>query len=543
MTLRRRLILSVAALVVLLGLTIGAVSALTLNGILVSRLDAQLPGGGATGAPPGGYSLQLRNNDPANFLERQPVGTVGLIVDSTGVEASGAVVSSGSSSSGAFGGGTVITLSAAQIAQLQAVPTSATPKTVDLGGGLGQYRVVSLVTTAGQTVVLGLSLAEVQATVAQQALIIVVITVAALIVAIVLGQLIIRLALRPLQRVAETAAHVAELPLDRGEVALAVRVPDEDTNPKTEVGRVGSALNRMLEHVAFALTSRQQSEDKVRQFVADASHELRTPLASIRGYAELTRRGRYDLPDDVTHSLARIESEATRMTSLVEDLLLLARLDSRPDVAHDRVDLTLTVVDAVSDAHVAGRDHDWILDLPEEPVEIEGDGPRLYQVTANLLANARVHTPPGTHVTAGLSREIVGGTDYAVISVADDGPGIDPALLPTLFERFVRGDVSRSRHAGSTGLGLAIVYAVAEAHGGTVTVESAPGRTVFRVLLPVVFAGPSDGGASDGRPSPSAGAGASASAGAAGSAAPVSSPAPATSPEPAPSPTDSSAAV
>ncbi|MCU1481373.1 MAG: sensor histidine kinase [Subtercola sp.] len=498
MTLRRRLILSVAALVVLLGLTIGAVSALTLNGILTSRLDAQLPGAGTAGTPPGGYSLQLRNNDPANFLERQPVGTVGMIVDSGVVETSGVVVSAGSSSSDSFGGGTVVALTPAQITQLETVGTSGKPTTVDLGPGLGQFRVVSLSTNTGQTVFLGSSLAEVQATVAQQALIIIVVTVLALLLAIVLSQLIIRLALRPLQRVADTAAHVAELPLDRGEVALAVRVPESDTNPKTEVGRVGSALNRMLEHVASALTSRQQSEDKVRQFVADASHELRTPLASIRGYAELTRRGRYDLPEDVTHSLGRIESEATRMTSLVEDLLLLARLDSRPDVAHDAVDLTLTLVDAVSDAHVAGRDHDWILDLPEEPVEIEGDGPRLYQVTANLLANARVHTPPGTHVTAGLSREIVDGTDVAVISVSDDGPGIDPALLPTLFERFVRGDVSRSRHAGSTGLGLAIVYAVAEAHGGTVTVSSVPGRTVFRVVLPVRHTPPAAPGAAAG---------------------------------------------
>ncbi|WP_253259614.1 sensor histidine kinase [Subtercola boreus] len=489
MTLRRRLILSVAALIAMLGLAIGLVSTLTLNGVLVSRLDAQLPGGGgssgASAPPSGGYTLQLRNNDPSTFLERQPVGTVGLISSAGIVVTSGAVVSTGSDTTGGFDNTSIATLSAVQIAQLVAVPTSANPVTVDLGGSLGQYRVVSLVTTNGASVVLGVSLASVQATIAQQALITVIITVVGLLLAVAIGGLIIRFALRPLQRVAETAAHVAELPLDRGEVALAVRVPERDTNPKTEVGRVGSALNRMLEHVASALTSRQQSEDKVRQFVADASHELRTPLASIRGYAELTRRGSHELPDDVTHSLGRIESEAKRMTSLVEDLLLLARLDSRPDIARETVDLTLTLVDAVSDAHVTGRDHDWVLDLPEEPVEIVGDAPRIYQITANLLANARVHTPPGTHVTAGLESITVGGRAFAVISVTDDGPGIDPALMPTLFERFVRGDVSRSRHAGSTGLGLAIVHAVAEAHGGSVTVESAPGRTAFRILLPV----------------------------------------------------------
>ncbi|MEA9986883.1 MULTISPECIES: sensor histidine kinase [Subtercola] len=491
MTLRRRLILSVAVLIALLGLTIGLVSTLALNGVLVSRLDAQLPGsraqsGSTSVPPPGTYSLQLRGGDATTFLDRQPTGTVGAIISGGQLIYSGAVVANTDTSSLT---NEIAALSASQAGQLQALPTGKAPVTVDLGGSLGQYRVVSLVTTSGDTAVIGLSLASVQNTVGQQIIVTLIVTVLGLIVAVFIGGLIIRYSLRPLQRVADTAEHVAELPLDRGEVALAVRVPESDTNPNTEVGRVGSALNRMLEHVASALTSRQQSEDKVRQFVADASHELRTPLASIRGYAELTRRQDHQLPDDVTHSLTRIESEAKRMTSLVEDLLLLARLDSRPDVAHDTVDLTLTLVDAVSDAHAAGRDHDWILDLPEEPIEIEGDGPRLYQITTNLLANARLHTPPGTHVTAGLAEEVVDGVTYAVISVTDDGPGIDAEILPTLFERFVRGDVSRSRHAGSTGLGLAIVYAVAEAHGGTVTVESVPGNTVFRVLLPVVWRG------------------------------------------------------
>ena len=182
-----------------------------------------------------------------------------------------------------------------------------------------------------------------------------------------------------------------------------MRVPEEDTDPHTEVGTVGAALNRMLGHVGSALTARQASEKKVRQFVADASHELRTPLASIRGYAELTRRSPHDLPDDVTHSIGRIESEATRMTSLVEDLLLLARLDEGRELERDPVDLSILLVDAISDAHAAGPDHRWTLDLPDEPVEVTGDEPRLHQVIMNLLANARVHTPDGTHVTARLA--------------------------------------------------------------------------------------------------------------------------------------------
>ena len=170
------------------------------------------------------------------------------------------------------------------------------------------------------------------------------------------------------------------MPLDRGDVALSVRVPDADTDPHTEVGKVGAALNRMLGHVASALTARQASELKVRQFVADASHELRTPLASIRGYAELTRRSPHELPGDVTRSLGRIESEATRMTSLVEDLLLLARLDEGRELDRDPVDLSMLLVNAVSDAHAAGPDHKWSILLPEEPVEVLGDRARLHQV-------------------------------------------------------------------------------------------------------------------------------------------------------------------
>jgi two-component system, OmpR family, sensor kinase len=274
---------------------------------------------------------------------------------------------------------------------------------------------------------------------------------------------------------------VAELPLDRGEVALAVRVPQRDADPSTEVGKVGAAINRMIEHVASALTARQVSENKVRQFVADASHELRTPLASIRGYAELTRRGGYRLPDDVVHSLGRVESEAVRMTSLVEDLLLLARLDDGRALQQAPVDLGPLLVNAVSDAHAAGADHDWRLDVPETPIVVTGDATRLHQAFANLLANARIHTPAGTRVTVSLTS----GDGVACVTVADDGPGVPESIRSVLFERFARGDSSRSRAAGSTGLGLAIVRAVVTSHRGTVSVASVPGDTVFRVELPL----------------------------------------------------------
>jgi two-component system OmpR family sensor kinase len=301
--------------------------------------------------------------------------------------------------------------------------------------------------------------------------------------------LFVSYALRPLRRVAATATEVASMPLDRGEVDLSVRVPDADTDRRTEVGQVGAAFNTMLGHVDNALKARQASESKVRQFVADASHELRTPLASIRGYAELTRRGNYDLPPDVRHSLGRVESEAVRMTSLVEDLLLLARLDAGRDIETAPVDLSTLLVDCVSDAYVAGPDHEWELDLPDDPVVVEMDAHRIHQVIANLLANARIHTPAGTSVKVGLG---VTAADTAVVTVADNGPGIPRQQQRDLFERFTRGDSSRQRGTGSTGLGLSIVRAVVDAHGGNVTVKSRKGSTVFRVELPVHAATPTE---------------------------------------------------
>jgi two-component system OmpR family sensor kinase len=217
----------------------------------------------------------------------------------------------------------------------------------------------------------------------------------------------------------------------------------------------------------------------VRKFVADASHELRTPLAAIRGYAELTRRSRDRVPPEVAHALDRVESETVRMTGLVEDMLLLTRLDAGRPIERAPVDLSATVVNAVSDAHAAWPGHRWRLDLPAEPVTVTGDPGRLHQVVANLLANARMHTPAGTEVTVSLA-----AGDEVVLRVADNGPGIPPELQPEVFERFTRGDSARSRANGSTGLGLAIVAAVVEAHHGTVEVDSAPGHTAFTIRLP-----------------------------------------------------------
>ncbi len=367
-----------------------------------------------------------------------------------------------------------------QIATLADADADRDPTTVDLGDSLGQYRVVAFTTPSDELVVTGLPLDSVHSAVGRLVLVEVVASLVALLAAAIAAAVVIRRTLRPLDRVATTATRVSELELSTGEVQLVERVPPEDTDTRTEVGQVGTALNRLLDHVEGSLTARQASETQVRQFVADASHELRTPLASIRGYAELVRRQHTDVQPEVGHALSRVEAEAVRMSVLVEDLLLLARLDAGRDLATEEVDLATLVVDTVSDAHVAGPGHRWRVDLPDTTVLVTGDAATLHQVLANLLANARTHTPEGTTATVRLRAD----GDRAVLQVVDDGPGIPPPLLAHVFERFARGDSSRSRQAGSTGLGLAIVHAVVTAHEGTVAVASEPGRTVFTVRLP-----------------------------------------------------------
>ncbi len=477
-SLRRRLVLAVVGLLAIVAIVIGSISVLALQGFLMNRLDGQLNaanGRSQTGFGPPGSELDGAQSD--TFTREQLVRTFDRQAPDTVI---GLV--SGASVAGVRKdqAGTPQNLSAAQSRPLATVPSSGMATTIDLGNGLGSYRAVALQYANGVRVVTALPLGELQTTLLQLGLIIAIVTAAGLVLAAFLALWIVRVALRPLERVVSTATRVAELPLDRGEVALGVRVPDDDSDPRTEVGQVGAAINRMLGHVASALTARQASENKVRQFVADASHELRTPLAAIRGYAELTRRGDHELPEDVVHALGRVESEAKRMTSLVEDLLLLARLDEGRDLESDPLDLTRLLIDAVSDAHAASPEHEFSLDLPEEPVVIEGDDARLRQVFANLLANARVHTPAGTDV---VTRVVIDGST-AVVTVTDDGPGIPHEIQGVLFERFARGDTSRSRIAGSTGLGLAIVAAVVEGHGGTVEVRSEPGDTSVRVVLP-----------------------------------------------------------
>lgn len=488
-TLRRRLLLGVIALFIVITTIIGLVSVAVLHGSLVERLDAQLHSaadrgriGIGSGLPSGQTPLPGGSGDAGLALQvpGQPVGTVGAVFIGNAVESAGRISEDGG----------VVGVTMPQRQALLTVPTDGEPHSVDLPD-IGNYRAIVSEQAPGLSFIVALPLNTVEGTSAQLGLIIAIVALFGIGIAVAAGTRLIDASLAPLERVTHLATRVSELKLDRGEVALAERIPVADTDERTEVGQLGAAFNRMLGHVASALTAREASERKVRHFVADASHELRTPLASIRGYAELTRRSRETLPPDAAHALRRIEAESLRMTALVEDLLLLARLDEGRALESQPVDLTALSVDALGDAQVTGPDHEWSASLDEEPIIVPGDDSRLQMVVVNLLANARVHTPPGTNVELGLHRD---GTD-AVLTVSDDGPGVDPEILESLFERFVRGDTSRFRegqdgastHAAvpSTGLGLATVRAVVEAHGGTVTVESAPGKTVFTVRLPL----------------------------------------------------------
>jgi two-component system OmpR family sensor kinase len=296
--------------------------------------------------------------------------------------------------------------------------------------------------------------------------------------AVVLGGLalvsawVVRLGLRPLGEIGETAEAIAAGDLSR-------RV--ERAEPDTEVGRLGMALNAMLGQIEDAFSRRAASEERLRRFVADASHELRTPLTSIRGYAELFRQGASERPEDLANAMRRIEEEATRMGVLVEDLLLLARLDQGRPLEQVPVDLLRLAADAVADARAVSPERTITL-TGDDPVVVTGDEARLRQVAANLLANAAVHTPPGTPVHVRVMAE----DGRARLDVRDEGPGLPPGVGDQVFERFFRADAARSRATGGSGLGLSIVAAVAEAHGGRARLESAPGPGAwFVVELPL----------------------------------------------------------
>jgi two-component system OmpR family sensor kinase len=348
------------------------------------------------------------------------------------------------------------------------------PVTVGSSGGSGlRYRVLAEPThdNPGTTTIVAIPLREADATLARLLRVEGLVIGGVLVLLAALAWWVVRLGLRPLDRMGETADAIAGGDLSR-------RVTP--ATPRTEVGRLGLALNGMLGQIEQAFAERQASENKLRQFLADASHELRTPLASIRGYAELFRIGAARKPAETEKAMGRIEDESARMGALVENLLTLARLDQVPEIARRPVNLSDLAGDAADDARAMAPDRDIEL-RADSPVTVMGDGSQLRQVIGNLVRNALMHTPAGTAIELTVTSA---GSD-ATLEVRDHGPGLPTDNTDELFERFWRADPGRERGRGGAGLGLSIVAAIVDAHGGRVSAANAPGGgATFTISLP-----------------------------------------------------------
>ncbi|KRC57756.1 ATPase [Nocardioides sp. Root79] len=467
-SLASRLVVTAVALVAVVSLLVGTVTTIGMRAWLTDRLDGDVADSlHRITRPRDADDLPVVPPPNGSGNGRPFFGEVGSItLVYTDDQALGEVIKDSAT------GTAPVSLSADVVAELKEHATS-TPTTVDLPG-LGSYRIVAGETRLGLHAVAGLPTEDVDDATASLVRWEIALALLGIAAAALAGTAVVRRQLRPLTEVAATAHAVAELPLASGDIGVTERVPERLTDPRTEAGQVGLALNQLLAHVESSLSARHRSEQQVRQFVADASHELRTPLTTIAGYTELARR--QGDAGTAAVALAKVQEEAGRMTALVEDLLLLARLDAGRPLADESVDLTRLLLEAVDDARVVSPEHRWRIVLPDdgEPIEVRGDGNRLHQVVTNLLGNARKYTPPGTVVTVTARPD---GFD-----VHDDGPGFPADLVGTAFERFTRGDSSRHRSDG-VGLGLALVQAIVAAHGGSVSLTSVPGDTVVRVRL------------------------------------------------------------
>jgi two-component system OmpR family sensor kinase len=480
-----KLIAAVLALVTVALLLIGLASAAALHGYLVGRLDDQLeqvadrfshdegrfgppgPGGGGPGHAPSPYLVQRR-------------GANGRVTDNIPADS--------------LDEGEHPPRLPSDAAWLQAHAGRAA--TVPATAGGGRWRVVVQPTGDGDSVVVAASLDGIDSTLASLRRVDLLVSLVVLLVLAGVGAVIVRASLRPLVEIQQTARAIAAGDLTR-------RVPDRD--PRTEVGRLGRALNTMLAQIESAFGARaaseasaRRSEDRMRRFVADASHELRTPLTTIRGFAELYRQGGVRDPAELDRLMRRIEDQAAGMGLLVEDLLLLARLDERRPLDRRPVDLLALAAEAVNDARAVAPDRRVELVLGGDDSDrgsgsgsgsalvVLGDDQRLRQVLANLVNNALTHTPAGSPVEVRVGAASLDGRPGAAVEVVDHGPGLAPGQAERVFERFYRADPARSHDGGGTGLGLSIVAALVAVHGGTVAVDSVPGRGArFRVVLPL----------------------------------------------------------
>ena len=472
-SLRNRLILATLALSAVAIIASDFAANTLLKSFLIKQVDSQLEN--VTGS-----SLMRLDRagidtgggeEGSGFLPVRPLGGIPTQVTLTLVDLTGAVT-------GQIGG-EFSHISAPDLFKnltpAEVVSHQGKPFTISGKGENPDIRVVAKLLPSGVgTVVVSVALDSVDSTLHKLTAIFFLITMIVLLLIAAISRFLIHLSLRPLNKIEDTAARIAE-----GD--LSARLPEVDE--KTEVGRLTGSLNTMLSRIEESFAVRTESESKLRRFVADASHELRTPLTAIRGFAELHRQGAVQGEEKVKELVGRIEKESIRMSSLVEDLLLLARLDQSPKVASDPVDINHLVSEAVESARAAGPNHPIEIVKPQEDIFVLGDSHRIHQAVANLLANARTHTPAGTPITIVIEQSDL----ESKISVTDSGPGLSEDDQSRIFERFFRADPSRVRVSGEgSGLGLAIVDAVMKAHGGSVTVDSQLGKgSTFTLHFPM----------------------------------------------------------
>ena len=480
MSLRLRLLITLCPLFIVALAVADAGTYIALRSFLLSRVDSQLesghqaieqqlehqaglfPGGGGGGPVPGGGP---QDGGGLGGPPGLPSGTWASLFSASGAAVGSPYV---------IGGSDEARSQPSLPSHLPAVTQqSPTEYTVGGNGGVSHYRVYEEVAAVGgNLLVVAIPLDDVDSTLSRLLLLELAIAGGIVLVIVVATILLVRRGLQPLERIGSTARSIVLTDLSQ-------RVTPADE--RTEVGRLGLALNTMLSQLEEAFTEREVNEQRLRHFVSDASHELRTPLTSMRGYAELLRRNPDMAPDDLTVAMRRIDEETQRMGILVDDLLLLARLDQGRPLESRPVDLEALVADACADARAADGDR-VISSRVHAPLVVSGDEMRLRQVLSNLVRNALVHTPAGTPVEIGLRRE----NGSAVLEVVDHGPGIAVEHRGRVFERFYRADAQRSGDQGGSGLGLSIAAAVVAAHGGRIAVDqTVGGGATFRITLPL----------------------------------------------------------
>ena len=473
-SLRNRLILATLALATVAITASDLAATNSLRSFLISQADSQLAEVVETTLlrlDRAGIESEIENEEDYknNFRPLRPLGAVPTTTAVTLLDSEGNMI-------GQIGGQFATSSNLAEFKNLtpqKVVSYQGKPFTIRGIDDQADIRAIARLLQSGVgTVVISVALDSVEQTLQGLIGIFILISFMVLVAIGFVTRSLIKLSLKPLNRIEETAAAIAG-----GD--LSARLPD--VNPRTEVGRLTSSLNTMLSRIEDSFEALTESENKLRRFVADASHELRTPLTAIRGFAELHRQGAVVGEEKTRELVSRIEKESIRMSTLVEDLLLLARLDQSRELTLDPVDINYLVNEAIASARAAGPEHEITVTSNANEVFVLGDSMRIHQAIANLLANARTHTPAGSEIKV----EIFQDESSTRISVSDNGPGLSLEDQSRIFERFFRADPARVRASGEgSGLGLAIVDAIMKAHGGSVTVDSTLGvGSTFKIVF------------------------------------------------------------